>query len=895
MAAPVTPTAAPEAYTPVLPWHSLPASAVLAALASSPDGLRPDEAVVRLAGLGPNALPARSADPWWRILARQFGSVIILLLIGSAALTAVLGRWIDSGAILIAVLVDVILGFTQEVRAARDVAALRSLQVRRAHVRRAGVVVRIEAADIVPGDIVVLESGDRVPADLRLLSATGLRIDESVLTGESVPAVKSTERTPESTPVAEQAGVAWSGTLVVSGRAEGVVFATGARTAVGEIDTLVRESDTPTPLQRVMRRFESTVGIVVGAVALLVLGGGLLLGLGLADAFLNAVALAVAAIPEGLPVVLTIALSVGVSRMARHRAIVRTLPAVEALGSTTVIAADKTGTMTENRMTVELAWTSTDATEFGRDGSPAAPSPGVLEALRIGVASNDAHLDPASGAFIGEPVDAAIAQVARAAGAVDSGSGGLERLVHLPYEPERRCSATVVADADGEVLLVKGAADLVLAASVAEWTPDGPRPLDPERLRRAHDDIAEQGMRVLAVGRRRLQPGEDPKAAAEHLRDLEHAGLLCMTDPPRPGVEESIAACHRAGVSVMMVTGDHPRTAAAIGSRLGLLATGRPVTGRELSEIGDEVLVARLRESRIAARVSPRDKLRIVRALEAAGEVVAVTGDGVNDAPALRAASLGVAMGRGGTDIARDAADIVLTDDDFSTIVRAVRQGRITFAAVQKAAFFLISTGFAALVAVVGDLLVGGPLIFLPVQMIWFNLVSNGLQDVGLAFEGADGDELTRPPRRPGSGLMSRRLWTRIAVTSAWMGLVVLAVFHGALATGAAVDQARTFALTTFAMLNLFQTFNSRSVTRSVFRQSPWSNPFLLVAAIGSLALHIAAVLTPPGWIVLGFAPLTPLQWTLSALLGVSVLVVVEIGKALARHRDRRGDQENGG
>ncbi|GHF04410.1 cation-translocating P-type ATPase [Pseudolysinimonas yzui] len=868
-------------------WHAKPAVDALTAVGGRPTGLSDAEVADRLRRDGANALTTRTLEPWWHVLGRQFASVIILLLLASAALTAVLQRWIDAIAILVAVLADVSLGFTQEMRAARDVAALRRFQVGTSHVRRSGVVRAVSTESIVVGDIVVLESGARVPADLRLLTTNRLRLDESLLTGESVPVAKSPEATPESTPAAEQAGMAWGGTLVVSGRAEGVVVATGAATVMGVIDTLVRSADTPTPLQRLMRRFETKLGIFVGVVAAGVLVAGVLLGHGFGTAFLTAVSLAVAAVPEGLPIVLTVALSLGVSRMARQRAVVRTLPSVEALGSTTVIASDKTGTLTENRMTVERIWSPRDSTVVDPGVEPEFGA-GCRDVLRVAALSNDAHHDPATRDLVGDPVDVAIAALALRGAALADAEFSATPNAHAPYEPERRRSTTVRDEHGIPQLLLKGAPDLVLAASTTMTGATGPVPIEADAVHAAHDALAAEGMRVLAVARRRVSSGDDPHDLFDALRDLEFVGLIGMSDPPRAGVADAIAACRRAGVTVMMLTGDHPRTAVTVGRRLGLGGTGEPVTGTELAAIDDDTLVRRLRGSRVAARVTPHDKLRIVRALEAAGEVVAVTGDGVNDAPALRAASLGVAMGRGGTDVARDAADIVLTDDDFRTIVGAVREGRITFAAVQKATFFLLSTGFAAFVAVVADLAVGGPLIFLPVQMIWFNLVSNGVQDVALAFERGDGDELDRPPRSHAAGLLSRRLWGRVVLTAASMGLVVLGAFHGALATGAPVDQARTFALTTFAFLNLFQTFNARSERRSVFRQSLATNPLLLAAAAGSLALHILAVTTPLGWTLLGFAPLTGIQWLIAIGLGVTVLGVVEADKVAARLVRRR-------
>lgn len=879
----------PRAAAP--PWHALDTADALERLGSTSRGLDHADAAERLRRDGPNSLSQRGVDPWWRILLRQFQSVIILLLLASVGITAALQRWIDAAAILLAVAADVTLGFLQESKAARDVAALRQLAVRECTAIRGGAVDRIPAANLVAGDLVALESGDRVPADLRLLEATGLRIDESLLTGESVAVDKGTAPSPADAPIAERRGVASSGTLVVAGRAVGVVFATGARTAMGEIDTLVREADTPTPLQRILHRFEGRLGVVVGVVALATLGGALLVGLPFADAFLTAVSLAVAAIPEGLPVVLTIALSLGVSRMAKHRALVRTLPAVEALGSTTVIASDKTGTMTENRMTVERVWTPIDSADLTAASVLGELPAGCRRVARIGALSNDARHDPETGSVLGDPVDVAIARLALEYGAVGGPEFGDAGLAHRPYEPEARCSRTVRAIDDGRVVVVKGAPDLLLELSTAMAGPSGPIPLEADAVRRAHDEMAALGMRILAVAERRLPVDESADHAVADLGGLEFVGLLGMSDPPRAGVAAAIRACRDAGVAVMMLTGDHPTTAAAVGARLGLESHTGPVTGRELETLDDAELVARLRSARIAARVSPRDKLRIVRVLEEAGEVVAVTGDGVNDAPALKAASLGVAMGRSGTDVARDAADIVLTDDDFPTIVRAVQEGRVTFAAVQKATFFLISTGVAALVAVTANLVFAAPLLFLPVQMIWFNLVSNGIQDVALAFEPSEGDELRKPPRPPKAGLLPRGLWIRIAVTATWMGGVVLGAFQTALATGAEETVARTFALTVFAFLNFFQTLNSRSVRRSVFAQSPRGNVLLYLAAVGAIGLQVVAVTTPLGWLVLGLAPLDPVLWAVAAALGVTVLGVVELDKWLLRRGSRPAER----
>lgn len=867
-------------------WHSLPPADVLTRLESGPAGL--DESVIaeRRAVAGPNAIPRAQARPWWRTLLAQVSSVIVILLLVAAAVTAALGRWVDAIAIGAAILVDIVLGFIQERRAERDVARLRDRTTHYCHALRSGAVRRITDDELVPGDVVVIESGDRIPADLRLIESTRLRVDESLLTGESVPVDKVPAAVPPQTPLAERSAMLWAGTLTVSGRGTGVVVETGTRTAVGEIRSLVDEADTPTPLQRLMRRFETRLGIIVGVAAALALVGGLLAGLGLADAFLSAISLAIAAIPEGLPVVLTIALSLGVSRMSRRRAIVRTLPAVEALGSTTVIASDKTGTMTMNEQTVQRVWTPADGLV---DASAEARLPATsARALRIGALTNESRLDPQTGAVTGEPVDVAIARAALAAEAVTPADVLAAPLAHAPYEPHTRCSISVrrTAHGDGALVLLKGAPELVIEASTSMRSAGGDVPLDRAVVDDALRGLTAAGDRVLAVAERPLADGEEPSAALGLAGGMTLVGLVALTDPPRAGVAEAIAACRRAGIAVMMLTGDDPRTAAAIGRHLGLDSGGPPVTGVELATLDDREAVQRLRSARIAARVSPTDKWRIVRVLEAAGDVVAVTGDGVNDAPALASASLGVAMGRGGTDVARGSADIVLTDDNFATIVDAVREGRVTFAAVQKATVFLLSTGAAALLAVLGSLLLGVPLLFLPVQMIWFNLVSNGPQDVALAFERGDGDELDRPPRPPRAGLLDAALWRRVVVSAVWMSVAVVATYQLSVAGGASDVEARTLALTAFTFLAFVQAFNSRATRRSVF-VDPAGNRLLLGTSLAAVALHVLAVTTPVGQLALGLAPLDPIQWVVAALVGLSVVIPVEADKALMRRADR--------
>lgn len=847
-------------------------------------GLDPDEAERRLLEYGPNVLAMHRPSSPWRILLRQFISPLIFLLLVSATVTALLQRWIDTVSILLVLTGNAAIGFWQESKAEREVAALQSLTAPRCRVVRGGVTMVTDAAGLVPGDVVLLESGDKVPADLRLVETTGLQVDESMLTGESaaVSKIAGTE--------AGDRELAFGGTLVTTGRARGVVVATGAATQLGEIDALVRTVRTQTPLQIIIDRLETRIGWVVGFVALFVLVAGLLVGLTAGDALLTSIALAVATIPEGLPVALTVAMSIGVTRMARKHAVVRSLPAVETLGSTTVIASDKTGTITENRLTVEQVWMGGEAVAVGADTPERDPA--VRAVLRAGASTDEAHLDPRDGTLVGDAVDVAIARAAIDAGALTPGEFVAPPLAHLPYEPELRSSQSIRVRPDGtRVLYVKGAPRTILDWSTSMATGDagsGITPVDHAAVEAAEHALAEDGLRVIACASRELAPDEPVPSELGVPSGLTLLGLVGMVDPPRPGVADAIRRCRSAGIAVKMLTGDHPKTAASIGERVGIDSSGPPVTGAEMAAISDHELAARLQETSIIARVTPQDKLRIVSVLQQHGEIVAVTGDGVNDAPALRLASLGVAMGRSGTDVARESADMVLTDDDFVTIVDAVEQGRVTFGAIRKVAYFLLANSVAAPLAVALNLFTDTPLLFLPVQVLWFNLVLNGLQDVALAFEPGEGGELEAAPRRRDAGLLSRAMWVRIIVTGVWMGVCVLVTFHVALDAGYTVEHARTLAMTVFAFLNFFQAGTARSEHRSVFALRPWANPLLLGAAILAVALQALAVWTVPGQQILGFVPLTLQDWLVAFLVGGTVLVVAELDKAVRRRSTER-------
>ncbi len=884
-------------------WHVLSRKDVLGRLDTSPDGLANAEAERRLERHGRNELPQAEATPALKVLARQFVSPLIGILVVTFVITALQQHWVDAVAIFLVLSLNAGIGYWQERKAETAVRALQRLSVPVCRALRDGSVREMAAAELVPGDVVVLESGERVPADLRMLEVNGLQVDESMLTGEVLPVAKQVNRLPLDTRAADRTNIAFSGTLVTSGRARGVVVGTGTDTELGMINKLVQGPSGQSPLQVLTHSLERRIGIIVAGSAGAVFLAGMVLGRDVSEMFRTAVALAVASVPESLPIVLTVAMSLGVARMARHNAVVRSLPAVETLGSTTVIGSDKTGTLTQNELQVQAVWTASGTLDLRDDGDPShghrLPD-AARRALRAGALTNEAARAPSSATtaagdpldYTGDSVDVAMLRAAVHLGAVTPEERDARWLAHTPYEPELRYSQTVRTDAGDRVLYVKGSPDVLATLATSIATDDGERPFDPRPVEAANDALAGEGMRVLATAMRVLEPDEPLPRPLPPPSELTFLGLEGMEDPPRPGVAEALADCRRAGITVVMITGDHPATAASIARRLGL-GTGEPVTGRQMEDLDDHVLAARLRKSGVAARVSPQDKLRIVRIMQEEDEVVAVTGDGVNDAPALRAASIGVAMGRSGTAVAREAADIVLTDDNFVTIVDAVRQGRVTFNAIRKATFFLLATGLASLLSVSINLIAEQPLLFLPVQLLFINVVTNGLQDIALSFEPPEGDELHRPPRPRWEGLLSQTLWFRTALAGAWMALTILVVFRWALDQGHAEVHARTLALTVFVMLNFWLVLSARAENRSLFALDPFGNRPLLVSAVGSLLLYFGVTQWSATDALLGLVALSPVEWLTCWLLGASVLAIVEVDKLVRwRARVRREREE---
>ncbi|MVT25286.1 HAD-IC family P-type ATPase [Nesterenkonia alkaliphila] len=867
------------------PWHSLSTAETFKLLETDAEGLDAAAAGQRLERYGPNRIEAAKAESWVITLLCQFVSPMIGILLVAFVITLLLQEYADAGAIALILILNASLGFWQERKAARDVQALAQLSAPSSTVIRDGKSITLPAEDLVPGDTVLLESGNKVPADVRLFSATHLQVDESMLTGESDAVTKDTAAVDAAAPIADRTSMAFSGTLVRSGRARAMVVATGTDTELGAISEMVKGPTGKTPLQELTNDLEKKIGIIIVAVSAVLFVSGILLGNELGEMFLTVVALAVASLPESLPIVLTVAMSVGVSRMAKRNALVRHLPAVETLGSTTMIGSDKTGTLTMNELTVQQVRTPAGTTDLNTLNAPGQQlDPNTRLVLRAGALTNEARPladDPEN--FSGDAVDAAMAKAALRWEAVTRDEFLAPPLAHAPYEPELGLSQTVRKVDGRRVLFVKGAPDALIAASTHLETVNGPEPSGLDQVRAANETMAAEGLRVLATAYRYLHQAEQLPGGTEAFpapSGLTFLGLQGMADPPRPGVLEAITQCHDAGIRVLMITGDQPATAISVAEQLGLPAGAEPLTGTEIQTLNDDDLYQRLTTVGVAARVTPADKRRIVEVLQAQDHVVAVTGDGVNDAPALKAAALGVAMGASGTDVAREAADMVLTDDNFVTVVDAVEQGRVTFNAIRKATHFLVANGAASLIAVSISVYADMPLIFLPIQMLFVNVVTNGVQDIALAFEPAEGDELKRKPRSAAEGVLDQKMWIRTGLAGAWMGLAAILMFTWALDSGRTDEYARTLTLTLFIMMNFFFVQTSRFENKSVF-SSPFSNPLLLFTAVGALGLHWLAMNWSVSAALMGFVSLSAAEWAICAALGISILVIVELEKLI--------------
>jgi calcium-translocating P-type ATPase len=888
MRAPI-PSAAPKEQ----PWFARPVDEVERDLGTGPRGLGAEEAARRLETHGPNELPPVREAPWWVLALRQLRDPLIYILLVAAGVTALMAHYTDTGVILAVVVINAAIGTWQELRARKAMNALATLSAPRAEVVRDGTLHDVPGRELVPGDVVVLASGARVPADLRLVQVNELEVDESALTGESSAVRKGRDPVEAERPVAgDQVNMAFSGTVVTRGRGRGVVVRTGTGTELGRIAEAVRAvGSTRTPIQETMARLGRLIGVAIvgfcGVVAVI----GLLRGMPPGEIFLAAVALAVASIPEGLPVVLTVTLAVGVGRMSRRRAIIRSLPAVETLGSTTVIGSDKTGTLTHNQMSVRAVWAAGNRWDAGerdllRKGMPveAADAPALRLTLLAGVLAAEADAEAFTrGETIGDPTELALYAAAAKAG-IDPARTRREHpeMDILPFESEARFMATLNAGPGGRRVYLKGAPEVVLARCDRALDAEGaPVPLDVEGAREAAAELAAGGLRVLAMA---IVDGEDRLDEGVLAGGWTFCGLQGMEDPVRPEAVEAVRVAREAGIRVLMLTGDHADTARAIGRQLGL-GEGGALEGTQVEGMSDAELDRALRDVDVYARVAPEHKLRIVQRLRACGEQVAVTGDGVNDAPALRAAHLGIAMGKGGTEVAREASDMVLADDNFATITAAVEEGRVIFANIRKVTFFLLSTGVGQILAILVALAIGLPLPILATQILWINLVTNGLQHVALAFEPGEAGLLRRPPRPAGEGVLTPRLLQRLGGVGVVLAAGTLWTFWTYWQRTGDLDFARTVAMTQMVVFQFFHVFNCRSLDRSVFRIPLLSNRFLFASVLAAATAHLAVLHWGPLQRVFNTMPLAPSDWATLLAVGSLVIVGGELDKAWNRRR----------
>jgi P-type Ca2+ transporter type 2C len=955
-------------------WYQLELHQVFTELDTSAQGLTEAEAKERLKKFGPNKLAEAEKISWLKILLHQFKSPLIYILLIAAVVTFFLQEYKDTGVIGAVLLLNAIIGFIQEYKAEKQVQALKKMVVAKARVLRDGKEVEINGQEVVPGDIVLLASGGRVPADLRLMRTIELKADESMLTGESLPAEKKSQAIIEAnlTP-GDQRNMAFMGTVVVNGRASGVVVATGSRTVLGLIARDVQEiAVSKSPLQEKIDRFAQTIGIIVLVAASLLFLIGILVGESAKDMFMTAVAATVATVPEGLPIVVTIALAIGVSRLAQRHAIIRKLPAVETLGSTTVICTDKTGTLTKNEMTVTQAYDGRKLYEITGGGYD--PEGEILEEgrsvkaeadrqlsllFRIGLLCNESQVIEERGVYKvdGDPTEGALIVAAMKAGLnLAEERAKYPQLFIIPFESERGYMATLHRDGDRNLVFIKGAPEKLLDLCSDCWFESW------QEVPRVADHFAREGLRVLGMAYKEVHAAQTEITMKDLESGLVFAGLQGMIDPPRPEAVEAVAGCKQAGIRVVMITGDHAVTALAIAKQLGIAPeeeavedlaakpveslddeeilsltqevarvlagraglanlpseslTGEHVramsnmeflalvkellaalvkragpegavrnvlSGKELETMSDIALYHLVQKVSVYARVSPQHKLRITQQLIKRGEIVAMTGDGVNDAPALKSAHIGVAMGKTGTDVAKEASDLVLADDNFASLYRAVELGRVVFDNIRKVSSFLIPTGIAAIVTILVTVMLRLPLPYLPAQLLWINIVTNGLQDMALAFEPGEKDVLKRPPRDPQAGIFNRLLVERTVLVALLISGGVIYEFIHALNQGLTLEKARTIAVTTMVFFQFFQAFNSRSERQSLFRMNPLGNPFLFFGTIAAFGAHLAAIYLPAMQWVFRMEPITPMEWLRIGLVSVTVVILVEIDKFLRR------------
>ncbi|HEY5517622.1 MAG TPA: cation-translocating P-type ATPase [Coriobacteriia bacterium] len=900
---------------PAVRYHVQTAGEVLAALATDPErGLDAAEVERRFELYGPNELRAENKTPPWMMFIAQFNDFMIWVLFAAVAISAFEGQVAEAIAITAILLLNGVLGFVQEYRAEQALEALKQMSAPAATVIRDGVETDIPATELVPGDIVLLESGDRIPADARLVRAAALRVEEASLTGESTPVSKVVDPVPDpEAALGDRHNSVFAGTSVSVGRGTAVVTATAQATEIGKIaDLLAAQEDHKTPLQEELKRLGKAIALMVLGIALIVFAvevwktlsdSGLTLfdalrspaaRASITTALLVAISLAVAAIPEGLPAIVTVALSLGVRRMAGHNAVVRKLHAVETLGSTSFICSDKTGTLTRNEMTVRRLLVGVDGAEILPDFALQPDDVEPLHAdrellLEIASSCNDAHFS-ADGVLLGDPTETALIAVAEK---LSADPVRPRRVGEVPFDSSRK-RMTTVHERDGRhIAYMKGGPDVVVGLCSHALVRGETVPLDGplrDRLHELNGALASSGYRTLAFATRTLEESE-PVEGEGIERDLTYVGIMGLLDPPRAEVTAAIAECHRAGIQVAMVTGDHALTARAVGAEIGLLEGRRVLTGVEIGAMSDDELYEVAEHTRIYARVDPEHKLRIVDALKKRGHIVAMTGDGVNDAPALKKADIGVAMGRIGTDVSREAADMVLSDDNFATIVEAIRQGRSVYDNLRKFILFLLSCNMSEVLIVFTTALLAPEPALLPLQLLWINLVTDGLPALALGVDPGSPRVMDRPPRGPEESILTPRRQFETVMQGALITSGALAMYLAVEYGWVAVDSARhaqTMLFTTIVLSQLLHAFNFRSETRTVFRLETLKSKWLVAAFAGSLALQGLVIYTPVMQRLFKTQPLGLRDWVAVAVAALIPMVLIDVMKVLSARRRAR-------
>lgn len=884
-------------------WHAMQAADALAALGSDLAGLTDDQVSDRLAEYGPNRLPTQKRrGPLLRFLT-QFHDVLIYVLLGAAVMTAFLEHWVDTQVILAVVLINAVIGFVQEGKAEKALEAIRDMLAPKAAVLRCGHRITVPGDELVPGDIVLLEAGERVPADIRLIDAKTLKIEEAILTGESVPVEMNTVPVVEDAVLGDQTSMAFSGTLVTYGHGKGVVVATGAKTAIGQISGMLAEVTTlQTPLTRQMSVFAKWLTGFILALAVLVLAFGVLVrNQGFDEVFMAVVGLTVAAIPEGLPAILTITLAIGVQGMARRNAIVRRLPAIETLGSVSVICSDKTGTLTRNEMTVVSVATakrlfdvsgvgySPDG-EFSLDGRAVEISdyPLLSEMADVALLCNDANLREVDGQWLidGDPMEGALVTLACKAGHnPEEDAKRLPRTDVIPFDSEHRFMATLHHDHAGHgFMYVKGAPERILEMCVSQRGFDGDVPLDIDYWHSKIEKIAANGQRVLAVATKKTDSSHTVLTFDDVEKGLTFVGLFGLIDPPRDEAIAAVAECQAAGIQVKMITGDHAGTAVAIARQLGLENPDAILTGHDLDSINDDELQSRVQDTAVFARTSPGHKLRLVTALQAEGAVVAMTGDGVNDAPALKRADVGVAMGCNGSEAAKEASEMVLADDNFATIAESVKAGRTVYDNLKKSILFILPTNGGEALVLIAAILLGVQLPITAVQILWVNMVTAVTLALALAFEPTEPDVMRRPPRLPGEPILSRFLIWRTFFVSTLFLIVLFAMFQFALHQGASLEEARTIVVNTLVVLEIFYLFSVRYLKAASITLRGILGTRAVLIAVGSVtALQFLFTYAPFMAAFFETRPLSIVQGLQIVASGVAILLILEVEKTVFR------------